>query len=263
MTRRTLNFTGRKRIAQKNVSISVDAGYNVRAEWELEGYQFPADSRVYVEAIATSSGSPVVLRFPFGTIGAPSPPAVTSVKRLAGGSFAFNLKIVDESDEHGRLLGVAENIRALGDEYDDHGDIRQQALLPVMPTPLDSEVWRLTFAHSRPWLEVNVAIPDLMVRLRTDPVFFALVYPAVVREILARILIFEEFTDVDTDPSDWRSQWLRWGIHWHPDRERPAEGERNEHIEIWTSWIGTVVSQFCRVHDVAGKYANGGLGERS
>jgi hypothetical protein len=251
MTRRTFNFTGRKTIAHKDVRIDVRPDRRFDASWQFDSSLFPPEAHVYLEAF--TSGSRLVLRFPFGTVGLPQPPEDRDLSILSGEAVLFNLKVVDESTDAGRLLGIAEHLRGLGEGVTE--DASQQALLPVNPIDLDQQVWRLTFEHGRPWLEVNNRIDGIMDIARTDATFFALVYPAVVRAILVRVVVQEEFTDPDADLGDWKTQWLRWAVHWHPDNERPPEGDVSDRTEVWEGWIEAVVEQFCRNHSVSELFA--------
>lgn len=246
MTRRIFNFTGRKTIPHNAVHIDVHADGTFDMTCQFERFGFPAEARVYVEAF--TSGSHAVVRFPFGSVDAPQPPNDRSLGTLAASTVLFNVKVVDESTDSGLLLGVAEGVHGRGDGIWE--DASQQSLLPVNPTDLDQQVWRLTFDPARPWLEVNNRIDGIMEIARTDPTFFALVYPSVVRAVLSRICFDDEYTDVDGDLGDWRAQWLRWAVHWHPDNERPPESEVSEQPELWQAWINAVVDQFCRNHTV-------------
>jgi hypothetical protein len=249
VTRRTFNFTGRKTIQHKDVRIHIRTDRTFDASWQVDESEFPADASVYIEAF--TSGSPLVLRFPYGTFSAPQRPAKPDLSALGGQAVGFNVKFVDESADVGRLLGSAVNLRGAGEGEE---GAYQQALLPVNPTDLRQQVWRLAFEHGRPWLEVNNRIDGIMDIARTDAAFFSLVYPNVVRNILARILLEEEFTDIEGDLNDWKAQWLGWGVHWHPDHERPIDGDASEQRESWEGWIDSVVDQFCQNHTVCERF---------
>lgn len=247
---RRCNYTGRKRIPQKQIRIRVDEeAKKFEASWNLEGTEMPASAEVWVEAF--TSGSPSTERFAYGTVGTPRPGASDrSLRMLELEAVGFNFKVVDTGENIGRLLGIARNIRPVGDD----GEAGQQSILPVNPTDLGQQVWRVNFSHERPWLEVNNRIPEIMQIAREDRKFFSLVYPAVIRQILSRVLIVEEWTDPDGQADNWRVQWLKWGIHWHPDKERPVEGAAQECTEEWLRWIEDVVAAFCRMHDACDKF---------
>ncbi len=243
---RRFNYTGRKPIPSENVHIRLNADRTIDVNWNFEEGFFPSSAFVIVEAF--SGGSLSGERFRFGTVGTRIIPSVRQLTDALGESPFFKFKVVDSTEAVGQLLGIAEMIRPKR-EGDDDG-AAQRSILPVNPTDLEDQVWRLTFLHGRPWLEVNSRIDGIMQLTRSDRRFFSLVYASVVREILTRILVIEQFTDPDGDPDDWHVQWLRWGIHWHPDNERPAEGERDKQLDTWIEWIEEVCSAFCKKHDV-------------
>ena len=246
---KTYNYTGRKKLPQNTIRIRIE-GDMFTAEWSLDEYGMPDDAAVYVEAF--KAGATDVIRFPYGTLGTPDPEASgRKLDGLVGEGLGFNFKVVDENEKIGRLLGLVENIKPVGEEDDEAG---QQSILPVNPTDLGDQLWKLSFQNNRPWLDVNNRVPDIMQIVKEDRQFFSLVYPAVVREILIRVLIIEDYNDPDGSPDDWRVQWLKWGIHWHPDQERPAEGDLKSVYEDWLIWVDQVVNAFCQKHSVRDKY---------
>lgn len=247
------NYTGRKKIPQKciRIRISEDAK-SFEASWDLKETKVPASGEVFIEAF--TSASPDVQRFSYGTVGTPNPRATDRrIDMLNSDAIAFNFKVIDNSERHGCLLGISRNIRPIGDNDD---DAAQQSILPINPVDLGQQVWNINFTHDRPWLEVNNNIPDIMIIAREDRKFFSLVYPAVIRQILSHILIIEEWPDPDGSNEDWRVQWLKWGIHWHPDKERPVDGELKHCRDDWLSWIEIVSDSFCTKHATCDKFIN-------
>lgn len=250
------NYTGRKKIPHKCIRIRVDRySKTFEASWNLDGIDISASGEVYIEAFA--SGSLDVQRFAYGTVGIPEPGATD---RLINGlnldAIAFNFKVVDNSERNGCLLGISSNIKPIGDDDDGEDEARQQSILPINPKDLGRQVWLLNFSNNRPWLEVNNKIPEIMTITREDRRFFSLVYPSVIRQIFNRILLIDEWTDVEGPEDDWRVQWLKWGIYWHPEKERPQDGDPKFCREGWMSWIEDVADSFCNQHDVCGKFIN-------
>ncbi len=246
------NYTGRKKLPQKAIRIQINDDNKFEVTWQLDDFGMPASGAVYVEAF--SSGSLEVSRYSYGTVGTPNPDA--SSRLLSGVSpevVAFTFKVVDETDKVGRLLGVSKNIKPVGDEDDQAG---QQSILPVNPIDLGDQVWKLNFTHERPYLEVNSRIPDIMNLIKEDRKIFSLVYPAAIRQIFNRILVHEDWDDPDGDSSDWRAQWLKWGIHWHSDKERPVQGEFSECSDAWDEWIENIADSFCKKHRIRDKFTN-------
>jgi hypothetical protein len=248
--RKRINFTGRKKIPQHSVSIRSDGNHppSFSATWDANDWGISPNGRVYIEAY--SSGQYSVMRFPWGTVQDPLAPKDTRLTEIPGDHIGFDFKVVDESEHIGRLIAVARNIRLRNGEDDTAG---RQSILPVNAVDLGEQVWRLSFRHNRPWLEVNNRIPGIKELITGDEQFFALVYPQVVRQVLLQILIIDgDISDPDESVEDWRCHWLRWGRHWHPDKSSPAvfKGDRESQVD----WIEEVVQSFCQRHLVSQKF---------
>ena len=242
---RRFNYTARQRIPRRSIRLVTMASPNhhlKEASWELDGLGFPEEAAVYLEA--TSSGTPAVLRIPWGTVGAGKPPdaALRSLQELRGDNVFFTFKVVDETQDSGRILGVARHVRPRGAGKDDD-DAGSTSLLPVNPVDLGDEVWRIEFTSGLPYLEVNKAIPGIMDIVRSDPQFFSLVYPQVIRRVLLQILIIEDVQDPD-ESGDWKGQWLAWGCLCHPDGASPPEGNHESAFEDRIKWVEEVALGF-------------------
>ena len=107
-----LNFTGRRRIAQDHVKISVAAtdGQNgFSARMHLESYGFPDTAAVIVEAYRQLELS----RFEFGTVARLIPPPNRRLGEFGTlDGVRFRVKVVSSDEPRGRLLGVADKISA-------------------------------------------------------------------------------------------------------------------------------------------------------
>jgi hypothetical protein len=244
------NYTDRITLKHSSIRITVDKGppRSFDANWNFEGLELPSDAKIYIEAM--SGGSPVVMRFPFGTVGERKPPATgTILTYLTGEKVHFTLKVVEETGDHvGQIRGLAENIepRAIGDDT----GIGRQSILPVNPVDLGERLWRLNFNNNRPWLEINETVHGMKDIARDDYRFFARVYPEVIRQILFRALILDGHTEVENDDNSWQDQWLRYAIHWHPEKQPPPNDavdplETPENFRVLEDWIEEVVQRFC------------------
>lgn len=242
------NYTDRIDLKPRMFTITVKDGPPRAFDigWNFEGLVLPADARVYVEAMA--SGSPTVVRYSFGTVAERMPPSNgTDISELPGENVHFTVKLVDETEQVGRLVGLAENIRprVSGEE----GSSGRQSILPVQPVDMGERVWRLRFEQNRPYLQVNRHVPDIMHRAQNDPRFFALVYPEVIRQVLYRGLIIEGHYEVTNEDDNWKDQWLRYAISWHADGEEPPteltiplDDDSRQQLE---DWIEEAVHGFC------------------
>ena len=137
-----INSTGRKRINREHVRIMLtEVGGGLAPTFTAE-IQLPAElklspsAKIYVEPYVKSSS----MRFDFGTVGQMSPPTNCVLSDIdAGATILFRVKVVDETEEVGRILASANGIRP---EQDADGDDRRP-LLPVRSVDLGEEIWRL------------------------------------------------------------------------------------------------------------------------
>ncbi len=244
---RRLNYTGRKRIARARATVRLvpapGGGWQFDAEFDLHGYDFPADASVFIEAYNATS----YMRFDFGTVAAQRPPRDLRLTEITASPLPkFRLKVVDM--RRGLLLGVADKLVPLQPE---DALARKQSLLPVEFRDLGDRVWRLDLSDW-PVLELNQRIADLGEIARSADSFLALVYPEVVRRILHEALIVQEQTDPDFDDDDWTSLWLRYvcslpGVERPPEPQPAASSEEAQALA--ESWIERAVQAFCRARD--------------
>ena len=245
---RRINFTGRRKLPQHLFKITVENRTPRRfvAEFDISQFKFPPDARLYFEAY--SSGSQIVMRFPWGTVGARVPASDCGLYEVPGENVLFNFKVVDESESVGRILAIAKGI-PIRSGSDGGG---RESLLPVNPAALGHLVWRVSFEHDQPWLEVNNAIPEIMERAKRDPAFLSLVYPAVVREILTEAVIIRGMTD-SNELDTWEGKWTNWGSRFHPDRSEPPEFDDDDN-SAGREWIDRVVEAFCAYYGTRTSY---------
>jgi hypothetical protein len=83
-----------------------------------------------------------------------------------------------------------------------------------------------------------------------SPAFASLVYPAVFREVLMRVLILDEHDDYD-NREDWRSQWLRFAALLSGLGELPKPDETEDRLD----WIDKAVSSFAKRIQVRSRFA--------
>ena len=243
-----INSLGRKRIARDCVAISVQDGQPRRfsASIELSETGWPQDAIVVMEAMC--AGSPVVKRFGCGTVGSLSLPRDILLDGITGQNVFFSLKVIDHSEKIGRLLGVAENIRPI--ETGKQTEAGRRGILPVESVPLGQQLWQLDFREHDVYLLVNDSVDGLSERMRSDPMIYSLVYPEVIRQILARAI--EQNIDLEEADDRWPYLWLAFGKNLHPAREKPPSPDDEETKD---DWIEQVVASFCQMHSLRDKYA--------
>lgn len=227
-----LNYTGRKKIDSRHVKIVVHREGAERrrfdAELNLASYQFQGDARVVVEAYRQTT----VMRFDFGSVLLLRPPASCELGDFdSDDAILFRVLVTDTTRRHGMLLGSIDRIRPSDPAEPDEN---RKSLLPVEPAELGDQIWRLEFG-AEVVLQINRDLPDWRQTVMS-PNFKALVYPAIIRQVLTKALILDEHDD-DDDPENWRSNWLIFAkrIPGVPS-EIPAETDERE------EWIETVTA---------------------
>lgn len=232
---RRLNFTKRQRILQKDVEIFLreqESNTVFDARLDLTGYGFPADARVFVEAYRQTT----LARFDFGTVSVLQVPLNRSLNEFdTPAAILFRVRVTDVSARKGILLGEADRIRPR--EQDEKPD-RRIPLLPPRPDDIEEEVWRVEYEGGATCLVINKRLPDWKETARS-PSFRALVFPAAMRQILARILHVEGVTTIE-DGNDWRSLWLRFAASLPGSRPVPNADDE------YDDWIEDAVAAFAR-----------------
>ena len=154
----------------------------------------------------------------------------------------FSLKVVDRTRQFGRLIGIADKIRPI--YVGNHASLGRRGILPIEEWPLGSQIWKLDFREHDVFLQVNKDISGLADRVRTDPTFYAIIFPEVIRRVLERS-IFVEGAEVEEDSDRWPATWLRFGRSLHPMREDPPGSHDPEES---AEWIEDVAEAFCDKH---------------
>ena len=255
---RRLNYTGRRRIPKKKVEVWLNksdvATYQFECRYDLSDLEFPPEARVFVEAFSLIS----YMRFDFGTVGHSEPPESTHLTDvLAQPLPKFRLKVVDNRQRYGLLLGVADQIvpnRA------DLLDEPRQSLLPVDFCDLGDETWRLQL-DDWPVLELNQNIDNISEAARASGAFLGLVYPEVVRRVLRHALLVEGVTDPSFDDSAWTSLWLRFACSL-PQVTDPPQDDGVAFEARAEAWIDSVVQAFCAEKSAKASLESALAGER-
>lgn len=246
---RRFNYTGRRKILHEHVPVSLTGskpvwGFDIDLG-HISTYELPASAQIYVEAYEQAS----YMRFDFGTIGCIVPPPKEGriLSEFEGSDGVhFRVKVVDPAPD-AKLLAEADGILPLAPEETEENRL---PLLPVRHYDLGQELWRIEFLdegpENRPTLLVNKFIEDRTAFVRS-PAFISLVWPAILREILVRVLVVEDHRQLD-DREDWRSLWLQFARGFIPGRALP--GDQDEAFE----WIGDAVTAFSEKHSLLVKH---------
>ncbi len=234
---RRLNYTGRLRIRRKDVRVSLKEGNGaISFDADLSGladYELPSDASVFVEAYRQT----VWMRFSFGRVDAISPPADRILSEFdTPEGILFRVKVTPNGEIH-KLIAEADRIPLVKTEQD---EANKTPLLPVRPQKLGDEVFRVDFSGTRPLLLINSELGDWR-SIAKSPAFAAFAYPAILREILVRVLVVDEHDD-DANPDDWRSQWVRFSKLFCGLGDLPAPGATDDRFY----WIDTAIAAFAK-----------------
>lgn len=247
---RRVNFTGRKRIAREKVNFEIRSGEprSFSARLDLSAYSFPPTASVVIEA--TSAGSSKVERFECGVIRELQTVCDYTLVDTEGENILFTVKVVDRTGDFGKLLAIAERIRA--SESGRGSGASRIGLLPVEARDLGDEVWKLHFGERHVALLINKDIPGFMDRIRTDPLFIAVAFPHILRTILTKAL--EHVVESDQPDDRWESMWQQFGKEHHPTNVAPPEKTDDDLSGDWEEWVEEVTASFCKSHSLKQKY---------
>lgn len=231
---RSINYTARQKIRRRDLAFTLSESppspLYFDAMIDLKQYQLPDDAAVYVEAYHRND----YMRFDFGTVGRLIIPAERTVGQLGRtDAVRFRVKVVAAE---GLLVAEADGVRPVNLEESEES---RQPLLVVRSAELGDEVWQVSCDDETPTLLINNKVGDRNSLVRSGE-FACLAWPAVVRQILTRILLVERFSDTEDD-RDWRSLWLRFGLRMHQTFRVPEPANQDE-VE---DWIEGVVKAFC------------------
>lgn len=249
--RRTFNYTGRRKIAHRRIEIRIHDDEKkqryFRAELDFQGLPFPEDARVFIEAYYDVT----FMRFDFGERGRLQTPASTYLTDLGfTDRLHFRVKVIDEQVGHGRILGIADQVRP---HFPDTQPVHRESLLPVNAVSgMGQEIWRLSFdGLNGPVLEVNRDIPEITSLIAHDRRVNLLVYPAVLRQVLITALVIEGLDPEDSGGS-WADRWLSFVRSFYPDPPPPYDRDSDNWDEC-EAWIESAVSLFAtRINARAG-----------
>jgi len=242
---RKLNFTERAKIPRSNVRVTLrrDSGDVLVFDPQIsfEGVSVVPSARVFIEAWYRTS----FMRFDCGSVEAFRPPGDRRLTDIDGtGIVHFRVKLVDNSANDHRIVAVADDILVSEEREEAAG---RMPLLPVNFTDaLDQQAWRLLFEPSGPVLELNNRIDGIKDLAKNDAAFFALVYPAAVRQVLIQILLVDQ-RDPHEETDEWWSHWLRWASRFASPLPTDSDDA--------PFWIDDVVSAFCSRQAVVDRWS--------
>lgn len=237
--KRTFNYTGRRKIARRDISITLrqtNGSWWFEADLKLADYRFPRNAEVWVEAHRQN----LWMQWAWGTVSGLRPPVDRKLAEFdVPDGVLFRVRVVQPpGPEHHKLLGEADGIRFVkAGEADD----RRRHLIVPIPDALDQLLWKINFESDPPSLLVNKDAKPSWKEMARSPQFVALVYPEVLRQILARVLIDERWSE-DDDEAGWQTDWMKFARNLGGLGPLPtADLEQDRR-----NWIEEAVAAFCR-----------------
>lgn len=233
---RSFNYTKRREIAKSSIRVSVsptDPRHCFVAAFDLASYDFDSSAKVYVEAYRKNQ----LLRFDFGTVGKITAPSDTSLAAFGDDMMGirFRVKVVASNAEK-TILGMSKSFRA---ENDEGG--AADCILPISRLPKENEnVWEIDFEDDGPTLAINANLEKQVVQ---KGYFLALVFPAVIREVLT-------YAFIENDPDElgeWTEDWKRFALDLGAEEFPSFSGDDSEKDEqALRQWIASAVQAFVR-----------------
>jgi hypothetical protein len=236
--KRRFNYTGRKRILEKNISIVLQrndhgAIESFKATINLAQLELPETAKVFVEAYYRTEQK----RYDFGTVGGVKSPDDTSLSDLAyTENLRFRVLVVDAS---GKILASANKVKPVGE--------LEESILPVDYVDLGKQIWRIVYEADEdgPVLQLNRKIPQIET-LSHSPEFIFHVYPAVLREVLMHMIFIDTITNQEEPDTLWQEKWLKFSTE--TLGEAPPKLYKTSpdfDSDIAEAWVNDVVEEFC------------------
>lgn len=229
---RTINHTGRRKIEAKELQINMQEQSNgipaFDVDFSLNRDKLPDNASIYIEAYQRNT----LQRFNFGTVSEIRKPENRELDQLDLSSPAlFRIRIVDETENLGRLIASAEKLKPEGDNDED----QRSSLLVVRCRNLEQQTWKIDFeTGGKPELCINSRIPDAIGQLKNNPLFQSLILPGAFRQVL----MFFLWNDDDEDEGGIAEEWMTFAEH--IAYERP---EGKDPLQL-TLWVDDVVTRF-------------------
>lgn len=243
---RRYNYTGRKKVLSKRIKIlesRKDGKKSFEIKCDIKDLDFPDEAKIFIEPYFKSS----FLRFDFGSVARFQPPLETDVSDLpTTDQLRYRIKIVDNVNKNGLILGFADMQGTLVN--DQTGG--RQAILPVDFTDLGKRIWTLDLRANGPVLVANSSIDNIREKVKSDDIFFSLVYPEIIKRIALEITKSDGFFEEEL--SGWQSEWMKF-FRQVLMQTNVLNSDANE--EIIDDWCNDMSDAFARKYDIIQRYS--------
>lgn len=228
-----LKLLNRQKIAQRDIKIVLETTGKTKrftADLNLQEYHLPPNARIFVDARQLME----TIRFDLGTVGKPSARVARDISRLHGERVTFEVNVITPSGA--RKLATAEAVRPVNELTAAPGTV---PLLPVDASrDLDGLVWCIEHIEhfggrtDAPVLCIDrSAVNGVASTFLQDSAARALIFPAVIREVLTRILVTDEHTFEPTS-QEWPDSWLRFAAKLTFDDVPSAEASTDDKLRF-------------------------------
>lgn len=184
------------------------------------------------------------MQFPWGTVSTMRPATNRRLTEFdVPDGILFRVRVVQPpGNEHHKLLGEADGIRFV--KAGEASDKRRPLLEPV-PDALDQLLWKLDLENDPPRLLVNKDAKPTWKDMARSPHFLALVYPEVLRKLLSRILIDDQWMEDDENPG-WEADWVKFARSLGVSTPLPNPDQKQDR----EAWVDEAVAAFARRHQL-------------
>lgn len=239
----TMNFTGKKEIPEKRIDLDVDTGgESVEVVYSIEADE--VDNLNDLRLVIQGNYRGELSRYEREDLPEDEDKVegkysldIPYIEKEQSGSLTFNVYFVE-----GNLIRrYCEHISVSKNE-------NRKTILPVVPGDTGKKFWKIKYNDYQdgPILVLNKEVGDAsktnIKNEATSPEFIFKVYPAVVREILNKLVYEEEVYSVEGASSEWTNHWMRFAeIH---SEEIPDLEPTSRTPEGVSKWVDEVIRNF-------------------
>jgi hypothetical protein len=240
--KKKINYTGRKKIKKQDFAVTINRKDTVAVDFnvsfKLKDYAFPDNAKVFVEAFRHNE----LKRFDFGTV-QDIKKIDTDISELSRkDTLLFNLKIVDDQNDKGKIIGYIKSVKPIDEGYD------RSSILDVEFCEFsDNLIWKIAYDEGGPILQINTKITNIQYLITDHPFFFFNVYPAVIKEIMYQIKYIDN-AEIEDNEYEWHDSWIKMA-------EKYSNRKYNKNIDSddYDSFIEEFVAGFANKHNALWK----------
>lgn len=251
--RRTINSTGRQKIERGDITLTLsgpeEGPRSFDLSLDLSAYDLPGDARVFVEA----SRQTAWMRFDFATVAELLAPEDRTLSEFGSAQLVtFRVKVVEalpnnvEDGPDGQVARIlAQADRVPPGNPEDAAPAQSLLAIDWNEEPMGDELWRLEVGETEVILRVNKSLLDPLpwTSLTDSDAFRAVALPAILREVLTRVLLVER----DDDPLNGSlAAWIKFGQSTLGAGSLPSNTPDGIDIPARESWINRAVELFAK-----------------